>query len=208
MKVLSFDVGSKNLALCKLDICSNTKSFMIEDWQVLCVVDASINVNKTNIEDLAPPFAKTVEENISSWLVDVDKMFIESQPMGRTRNLKTKILSHILQVIALRHKPELSIGFIHPSLKLKEMTGPREYRLNKKYAITKTEELLGSDFCNNKEMACSLFVGKKRDDMADAFLQGFYAIDAVAFKSKATTTESSKPRKYKKRKTAVLEINE
>lgn len=205
MKVLSFDVGSKNLAVCKLEICETTKSFLIDTWQVLSVVDASVNVNKTNIEDLAPPFSKTVEDNIIEWISGVDRMFIESQPMGRTRNLKTKILSHILQIIALRHNPDLKVCFIHPSLKLKEMTGPREYRLNKKYAVTKTEELLQSSSCLNNTTACELFVGKKRDDLADAFLQGFYAIDASPQKPKVVSTKERKP---KKRRTTTLEIND
>lgn len=217
MKVVSFDVGSKNLAVCKFEICKDTKTFSVESWQVLSVVDSSVNVNKTNVEELVWPFAKTIEDHMAYWVLDTERMFIESQPMGRTRNLKTKILSHILQVSALRFKPELSVFFIHPSLKLKEMTGPREYRLNKKYAVTKTEEIIQSSLCSNKDFCTSLFVGKKRDDLADAFLQGFYAIDAQPTKPRIVRTAASsvsnednaaENRPKKKKRTTAIQIND
>jgi hypothetical protein len=196
MKVLSFDVGTKNLAFCKLEVLD--KQFTIHDWQVLSVVSSDINVNKTPIEDLVIPFANVCRTHVHDWLVDTEKVFIEMQPMGRgARNLKTKILSHILQVL-LQHERDVPIQFIHPSLKLKDMPGKHTYRENKKYAVAKTEELLGGSACLDPK-AKDLFVGRKRDDLADAFLQGYYGTEGTA----RVVTEK-RPRKKTKR----TEINE
>jgi hypothetical protein len=168
MKVLSFDIGLRNLAVCKLDVNPETKTFSVGLWQVYSAIPDDLNVNKTPIEDLCPYFSNEVLKHLDTWLDDIDVCYIESQPMGRTRNLKTKVLSHILQVFLLS-KRKVPIQFIHPTLKLKNMVGERNYRANKKFAIQETERLLeGTPFVD-------LFVGKKRDDLADCFLQGYYA---------------------------------
>jgi hypothetical protein len=171
---VSFDIGLRNLAVCKLDVNKESKEFSIDYWKVMSAVPDDINVNKTALEDLCPMFNTLVEKHLPEWTSDVSVAYIESQPMGRTRNLKTKVLSHILQVGLLRTKPDIRVQFIHPTLKLKNMTGPRDYRKNKAHAVTETQNLLDSDKCKSAD-APSLFVGSKRDDLADAFLQGYHA---------------------------------
>jgi hypothetical protein len=174
MAAVSFDIGLRNLAVCKLDVDKETKKFSITYWKVLSAVPDDMNVNKTALEELCPLFSTLIETHLPEWTADANVAFIESQPMGRTRNLKTKVLSHILQVGLLRAKPDMRVQFIHPTLKLKNMTGPRDYRKNKAHAVAETQELIDSDKCQS-ENAPSLFVGKKRDDLADAFLQGYHA---------------------------------
>lgn len=174
MPAISFDIGLRNLAVCKLDVNAETKVFDISYWKVMSAVADDLNVNKTSIDELCPMFATLIDAHLPEWTSDVDVAYIESQPMGRTRNLKTKVLSHILQVALLRAKPTLRVQFIHPTLKLKDMVGPRDYRKNKKHAITVTEGLLQSELCGTPG-ASDIFVGSKRDDLADAFLQGYHA---------------------------------
>lgn len=196
MRALSFDIGLRNLAVCKVNVNKDTKAFTIGLWQVYSAIPDNLNVNKTAIEDLCPYFSKEVLKHIDVWLEDIDICYIESQPMGRTRNLKTKVLSHILQVLLLSKK-EIPIQFIHPTLKLKNMVGERNYRANKKFAIEETERLLvGTEYVD-------LFVGKKRDDLADAFLQGYLACwskpkgDTIALKVVKETTKPSKRKEIK-----------
>jgi hypothetical protein len=209
--ILSFDLGTKHLALCKLNI-DTSKQFEIIDWQVISVVDHTVNVNKTSIEELVLPFTNCIVKHLDQWLADVDTVFIESQPMGRTKNVKTKILSHILQSYIQQKKSTLIVQFIHPSLKLKDMVGPRTYRENKKFAIQKTEELLGTQLRLNAAKCKELFVHKKRDDLADAFLQGYYA--SFIREGSKTTTATEKATKLPKvpkakpaKKRARTEIN-
>jgi hypothetical protein len=151
-----------------VNVNTDTKEFSIGLWQVYSAIPDDLNVNKTPIEDLCPYFSREVLKHVDLWLDDVDICYIESQPMGRTRNLKTKVLSHILQILLLSKK-EIPIQFIHPTLKLKNMVGERNYRANKKFAIQETERLL------ENTAFVDLFIGKKRDDLADCFLQGYYA---------------------------------
>jgi hypothetical protein len=73
------------------------------------------------------------------------------------------------------------ITFINPSLKLKDMPRPAEgkttYRENKLYAISKATECVSKSECINKDECSKLFIEKKikKDDLADAFLQGLIA---------------------------------
>lgn len=199
---VSFDVGTKNLGFCKLNIYEDTKKFEVIDWATLSVVDPSVNVNKTSIENLTIPFTKEVQKVLHDWLDFATIVYIESQPMGRTKNVKTKILSHILQILCYQENPDIEIHFVHPSLKLKDMVGPRDYKLNKKYAIEKTMELIQDpNVCLTMETCIDLFVGQKKDDLADAFLQGYYAGCLASSEKRAiNSTKSFKKRSTKKRK--------
>lgn len=195
MKALSFDIGLRNLGVCKLDVDVTTKEFSIGLWEVYSAIPADLNINKTSIEDLCPYFSREVLKHRKVWLESIDICYIESQPMGRTRNLKTKVLSHILQILLLEDNPDLKIQFIHPTLKLKNMVGERSYRANKKFAILETETLIAG----HSEQ--SLFVGKKKDDLADCFLQGFYACWT---EKKETPKETLGPAKKGKAKAKTL----
>lgn len=221
MRVLSFDVGLRNLAWC--DLQYSPESFQIQSWHVESAVEESTNVNETSIESLVPSFVKLIHEHFDT--VDTlpslqDQILIESQPMGHgrsfggtsfggsPRNLKTKVLSHIIQAQFLQQKQSPSqIHFISPTLKLKDCPIPykeRTQKANKKYAIEKTAELIQNQYQD-------LFVGAKRDDLADAFLQGYMValcvtngsmkLDAAKIsqkKVKVKKEKATKPSKEKK----------
>lgn len=190
LRVLSFDVGTKNLAACDLTVEANG-SFTVTAWTVESCVARGVNVNKTPVHELAPTFYNFIKKRINNWFYNDDKtsknigrVFIENQPLGgrgAARNLKTKILSHILQCVIAEAVPEVPISFVHPGLKLKDMPrvdGARPtYRQNKLYAIAKTTEIVESDLCLNKHECAALYIVKKmkKDDLADAFLQGLLA---------------------------------
>jgi hypothetical protein len=195
MLVLSFDVGTKNLALCKMKLMES--SFEVLLWTVESTVDSKVNVNTTGIAELAPPFYEWLLKKAPEWITDVDHsfkstegpaeaskgpimIFIENQPMGLrggARNLKTKVLSHILQVVLHNLVPTAQIHFVNPSLKLKDMvrSGPSSYKENKKYAVLKTSELINSEMCASKDCVKIFEKEKKKDDLADSFLQGLIA---------------------------------
>lgn len=175
--------------MCDLDVGSDG-TFNIHDWTVESCVVPGVNVNKTAVHELAPPFIHFVNSKMKSWLYNLDgsqkdfsKVFIENQPLGgrgSARNLKTKVLSHILQCAILTSRPELEVVFIHPGLKLKDMArteGKSTYRENKLYAIQKTSEIVEGPLCFNRERCKTLYNVKKmkKDDFADSFLQGYFA---------------------------------
>ncbi len=220
MRFLSFDVGMKNLAQCDLEVAGDTfTTFSVNSWTVETCVEAGLNVNKTPLHELAPFFSTYVKKNLKKWLYEnsdasrpkeFSRVFIENQPMGgrgAARNLKTKVLSHILQCAILDERPDLKVDFVHPGLKLKDMErleGMRStYRENKLYAIAKTTTLVTGP-TNKTQDACKvLFLDKKngkKDDLADAFLQGLIAGQMHASGQVVVPPEA--PKKTKKPKAA------
>lgn len=214
MRVLSFDVGLKNLAACCLEVDASGQ-FQILDWDVYNVVEDGTNVNKTSLEILAPQFYDFCHSKLEAWLGaepghSATRVFIENQPMGGrggARNLKTKVMSHMLQCQLRSYRPDVPVSFVHPSLKLKDM--PRlepktSYRANKLYAIQKTEEYLnGSDNISSQDITQKFAKAKskKRDDLADSFLQGLIA--ALMYERGQIVEPTQGEPEKKKRKTAA-----
>lgn len=216
MRVLSFDVGTKNLALCDLTV--NATSFTVNKWTVESTLTHDINVNLTPIQDLAPDFYNHVVKEVPGWLLtdgrpnDIEHVYIENQPMGMrgaARNLKTKVLSHLLQCVIANVRPDIKVYFIHPGLKLKDMERIKStYRENKAYAVTKTLQILATAECLNPECV-SLMSKTKKDDLADAFLQGLFAarmhlsgsvLEPVKkVKTKVVSKADTKPKTKKRR---------
>jgi len=188
MKCLSFDVGSKHLGICFLEVYDNA-TFHVLDWSVESVVPDTLNVNLTPVQTLAPLFYEYILKR--PWPEIPDIVFIESQPMGLhggARNLKTKVLSHLLQCHMMHIYPNVTVDFVSPSLKLKSM--PRDmygtrasYAQNKKYAVDLTRIHITSDKCLNKDYCIAQFdkpkvkgvKAIKKDDFGDCFLQGYLA---------------------------------
>jgi hypothetical protein len=220
IRVLSFDVGTKNLAVCDLAVKPDG-AFKVYQWSVSSCVPRGINVNKTPLVTLVPYFYKLARDSAKGWLVGPDgtprgiqKVFIENQPMGgrgAARNLKTKVLSHILQTVLLEAAESVKdaavpdILFVNPGLKLKDMPKPAEgrttYRENKQYAIKKTTEYVTDGVgdglvCANPEECKAWYVDKKmkKDDLADAFLQGLLAGHIYA-RGDVIPTPEDKPKK-------------
>lgn len=120
-------------------------------------------------------------------LLQVDEILIENQPTLKNPTMKT-IASFLYNYFTIRgiidKKGSVSnIKFFSPSNKLKVnndhtvtvLTGKnsdKQYKLTKNLAITYTNSILNNtkwiDYLNNY---------KKKDDLCDAFLQGYYHIN-------------------------------
>lgn len=158
--LISVDIGWKNFAYVRM------QDKVIVDWKVISVLD-DVNVNKSSLEHLVyicTPFLKSILE---SWR-DADVVLLESQPMGiaAARNLKTKVLSHIIQSRLV--DMGIPVVFRSPRLKLRDMPEQGTYAQNKKYAIQETLRLIAGTpwetfFKSNA----------KKDDLADCFLQAY-----------------------------------
>jgi hypothetical protein len=196
MRVISFDMGLRNLAWCDLTLKPTEGGCVIEtihQWKVKSCIDDDVNVNASSLDFMIKPFVQLCTETLDSLSKDpIDAFLIESQPMGHgrsfggtsmggsPRNLKTKVLSHILQSLILLRWPDMIIQFISPTLKMRECPIPfreRTYKDNKKWAITKTEDLVKD--LDTKVFGDGIFEGSKKDDLADCFLQGFYVAKLV-----------------------------
>ena len=123
MHVLSIDVGWKHLAYCFLE--KKDKDTKIIQWEIINLCSEDVNVNKLSIDLLIETCKIGIEKFVhekSNQLKNYEdvEIFIESQPMGPfTKNIKTKILSHLLQYLFYTFndnqqvKKNLSILFIN-----------------------------------------------------------------------------------------------
>ena len=221
MKILSFDVGIKNLSFCVL----NDK--IIEDWGILniCTDDVCDHCSKDGKRcDKSAKFidkdgfkvcpghsklksysdkkfkkvskknnpmldqGKCIVENLQKKdnFLDVDLVVIENQPALKNPTMKSiqmMIYSYFLinGVCNINSKIE-NIEMINARNKLKAYKGPVVPCIIKdKYKKTK---FLGIEYCkhmiiesNQNNKFIDLFLNsKKKDDLADAYLQGMFVL--------------------------------
>ena len=186
MFILSIDVGWKNLAYCILRLDGDTVE--IKDWNLKNLLDEDVNVNKLSIDKLLDASAKKLNEFISEskqTLKNIDetysqcRVYIEAQPMGPfSKNIKTKVLSHIFQFSYLN---EIQVLFINSKKKLKNVLKGEKlyYSKLKKKSVDHTMELLEKYKSNENKKFIAFFQEKKgkRDDLADCFLQAIYGME-------------------------------
>jgi len=206
MKLISIDVGLRNFAWCTMHRNDSTEerwqvapfrgsSIEVIDWKVLDIValcgpTSAVNLNETDIATIVPWFCKALDLHVASLCPpDLELALIEAQPTGHMlpggksiSNIKTKVLSHLLQAFYVHRN--IPVKFISPACKLRDakdlMKDASEYASHKKGATLLTQrclETIGGD----TQQLFSTQKGKK-DDMADAFLQGVCANLAVVQK--------------------------
>jgi hypothetical protein len=195
MRLLSIDVGLRNLAWCLMTREPSQEeqwqkapwwgnNIQIHHWKVVDIVQHSeinekINLNKTDIATIVPWFMKCLDDYKEIIGESIDLVFIENQPAGHTiaggvsiSNIKTKVLSHILQAFFVSRN--IPVKFVSPANKLKDagefMKDASQYSEHKKAALALTAKCM-SELGPGYESMWKGFKGKK-DDLADAFLQG------------------------------------
>ena len=219
MKVLSFDVGIKNLAYCLLDDANDT----IEDWGILnisadpvcehqmkdrcCEKSAKFIVDGAylcpshrNLKKYRECKAKKVPKsknlllligkNIAKLLdskplfLEVDAVIIENQPALKNPTMKSIqmiVYSYFLVKGISTTQPLETIELINARNKLKAYKGPPvSCEIKDKYKRTK---FLGIQYCRHmihentdilETYRIQFQESKKKDDLADAYLQGMY----------------------------------
>ena len=170
MKVLSFDVGMKNLAYCIHD------DDTIKHWDIITIPNG---YNETMCINVVKELDKYPH------MLDVEQVVIEKQP---AKNNKMRIMEHLLTsyyVIKGINSETSSIKKVKvysAKFKLGSSTfkGIRNYSARKKLAITRCQEFLNRS--EQKEEFVQKFKNsKKKDDLADSFLQGLSFLDSKLF---------------------------
>lgn len=176
-KVLSFDVGISNLCCCLLTRApGRIPEFPILRWNVL-------NLGTSDLTAACEALPKRLME--LPYLDMADVVLIEQQT---TFNTKMKVMSHALQTFFvtrrnLSNAPKPEVVFISPRRKLQVYSGPpiavsakNDYKANKKRAIEHCKCLISED-----PPAYSFLMGlRKKDDAADAFLQGAFYLRSLS----------------------------
>ena len=148
-RVLSFDVGIKNLAYCIVD----SETTEIVAWDV-CEIPTDV---KKQIEFL---------NQCSLWNISFDTVIIEKQP---SRNMKMRTIENMLQVYFVMKGIE-NVSTYSSKHKLgsigKTTKGQKNYNVRKKFGVAMTRV-----FVETTPHASFFGKHKKKDDLADCLLQ-------------------------------------
>ena len=204
MRILSVDIGIRHMAWFTGTLCLGEPSqcsvpmqhvasvAAAYQWELVDIVppEAGVdNVNTLRVEDLVPWLVRSFEAIKERMLFTdnhaVEHVFLEQQPLGTgeaaARNIKTKVLSHLLQACILRELPGVAITFVSPRKKLRHAQvalgrAPETYADNKRAAKLLTPLVLRQLGAAAAALDFERRKGKK-DDLADALLQGLYAAE-------------------------------
>lgn len=199
---LSFDVGVRNLAVCKLEIIKDLYTdtrYTIHHWEVMDVLEGVPETSKKmGIPETAQHMIDTLLQHEDLLLQNPTPcgVLIEQQPGGKFVNVGMKALSHVLQAFMYLKAPNIPIHFVSARKKLqtadshdKGVSQKKRYSSNKQFAKETALNILQTQVTNSEEASLIFNSRSKKDDLADSLLQ------AVAFTSEPPT---KKPRKSKK----------
>ena len=133
--IASFDVGSRNLSLCITQnvgwgqgveqLQSEITYWSLND--ILTEHDPKLEDTKKKVSvELATLCMVEYLERHRELLLTADLLAIESQPAMRISNIKTKVLSHVIQAWFAQAKPTAPIQFCSGKRKLKGVPGMDE----------------------------------------------------------------------------------
>ena len=162
MKLLSFDVGIKNLAYCIFD----SQSQQIQNWNI---IDITAKKNENECAHMV-----TLLDNYPE-LLNNDLVLIEKQP---SRNNKMRIIEGLLNayfvIKGLTNKESDIQKVIVYSAKHKlgndTFKGKSNYSQRKKLGVFRTEAFL-QQYPQTDEFHDMFINSKKKDDLADSLLQ-------------------------------------
>ena len=160
MKVVSFDVGTKNLAYCLIE------GHNIISWKV-------IDIQYRNNEDLCNRVVATLDQNPE--VLDADVALIEKQP---SKNNKMRIVEALLNAYFVikgvnSDSSNIAKSVVYSSkhkLGDTNLRGKPNYRERKKLGMTRCEQFLKQT--EQPDDIQTLYqMSKKKDDLADSLLQ-------------------------------------
>ena len=181
MKILSIDVGIKNLAMCLLD----DENKLIEQWDVS-------GVPPHHADGLFPCLNRHLNEK--PWVLDADVTLIEKQP---DKNRKMKTVENFLHSYFVIKNPDKETIIYDARHKIPDVAGAGKarYRQRKQTSINRCKDFLdGSD--TNAHWRDTFKESKKKDDLADTVMQ------ALSF------TRRIVPKKETKKKLVARKPNE
>lgn len=206
MRVLSVDLGIRHLAWFTGELHADESADVgTRDPPLLHVIGVGTSIEWDVVDIVPPPGVDNVNlvrvEELVPWLQTgftqhkrrmlylgeqpVERVYLEQQPVGTgeaaARNIKTKVLSHVLQALILQELPGIQIEFVSPRKKLRHAAhvlgkAPETYADNKRAAKLLTPRALRSLGGAAHALEFETRKGKK-DDLADSFLQAVYAYE-------------------------------
>ena len=196
--ILSFDIGIKNLSYCVLYKDEtydsiNKNNIKIVDWGIIQLIDDGVKCKGIPLDKITKVLYDKLYNNFIDY--DITKVLLENQPV-----LKNPVMKSIQMIIYgyfayeknIMGREIDNIKLINASNKLKlgknlqDINNSEDilkikskYTRNKKLAILYTNHFLKQRLIvEDYEKYNDIFNNhKKKDDLADAFLQGLYFIE-------------------------------
>lgn len=181
MKIASFDIGIKNLAVCVLEQEKSENKFDILYWDVINVIPESSKVKSVKTDKLVKSIIESLDKLNYSFgaFEDIDQIILELQPKC---NQKMKLVSHVVYTYFVTRKTiderdPIEIKFFRAKNKLNVYKGPEIYcrakgaYAKRKYQSIQYSQLILKKMEKNDEYDFFLS-NKKKDDLADCLLQG------------------------------------
>jgi len=166
MLYLSIDVGIKNLAFIIYDSDVNN----IIEWDIIELCNKDVNCNKVNLIDIGIVMCNRFMEIFNNYKFDI--IIIENQ-IGRNA-IRMKSVQSMITMYFINNGYK-NIYYWNASNKLKYYGLPCKttYSERKKFSIEITKEQINEKYPTYNDF---FFKHKKKDDLADCFLQ---LIDAL-----------------------------
>lgn len=164
-KVLSFDVGIKNLAYCLYDQDSNE----INKWKCVNIGGASLDETSVNLFRCLDDIY--LDDNCSKLTI-----LIENQPVLKAPTMKSiqMMIYSYFKILDVHGHCETSIYLVSATKKNKYMiekgfpVKPKDYKSNKENSIKCVEHWVSE---HQRSWQMTLAEYKKKDDICDALLQ-------------------------------------
>ena len=175
MKILSFDVGIKNLAYCLLD-----ETLTIYSWGVINVLDETTK-KKIDTDTLAHLVFDKLDAVVE--MSNAERIVIENQPALKNPRMKTMqimILSYFVGKQRSCYPTIKKIDCFAPRNKLTVYKGERRteieaaitcksvYSRTKRLSVEFTKDMIK----DQTSWLAFISNSKKKDDLADCFIQG------------------------------------
>lgn len=185
-RVLSIDVGIKNLSYCVID--ANHDCVLVTDWKNVCITDK--NCKKVKVEQVTECMLETLMEHFADDF-QADIVLIENQPMLKNGLMKTVavIIYTYFNMLKIMHGNVGEVKFISASNKLKQNTLTPETQQAPQALQSKTtyKERKNLSICLARQQLDTVapmfkewFENQsKKDDCSDALNQGLYYISHV-----------------------------
>jgi Holliday junction resolvasome RuvABC endonuclease subunit len=180
IKIVSIDVGIKNLSYCILESAMNETK--ITEWGNICVTEE--NCARVQLESLVEQLLVKLAETFDVEL-QADVVLIENQPMLKNGMMKTiaVVIYTFFNLMKVQFGNIHSVKFTSATNKLKckkardlENDAKTTYKDRKKLSVLIAREYIKSLQPDKLEWFGSQ---RKQDDLADSLCQGIYHIESV-----------------------------
>jgi len=179
MKVISFDVGIKNLAYCCISVIDGVRRMF--EWDIINLLDDNVSCKTVKTDVLRMSIVNKLDKIIYPLMFvhKIDHVLIENQPVKMNPKMK-QVMDTLYCWFLIRCVKDLGIvehiHLICPSNKLRKYVESKglDYKKTKKMSVEVVNK-----YINDNELKClrkHLDKFSKKDDLCDCFLQCLFWI--------------------------------